>query len=144
RAPLERGVAWVRETLAELDVSEQIRTRVTEGMDKTQREFLLRQQMQAIREELGEAGDGDDAVAESRTKLHALAEQGALADDVRTTIEREVDRFERTSEQSPEHGWIRPCLGTVFELPWGTRSDESLDVRNARAILDADHNGLDD
>ena len=51
-----------------------------------------------------------------------------LPDDVRDTIEREVDKFERTSEQSPEHGWIRTWLDTVFEIPWGKRSDESLDV----------------
>src|SRR3954466_6063857 len=139
-ARLEKALAWVRETLAELDVSEQIRNRVTEGMDKTQREFLLRQQMQAIREELGESGDADDVVAEYRTKLAELV----LPDDVRTTIEREVDKFERTSEQSPEHGWIRTWLDTVFDIPWGKRSDESLDVRDAREILDADHTGLDD
>jgi ATP-dependent Lon protease len=139
-ARLEKALAWVRETLAELDVSEQIRNRVTEGMDKTQREFLLRQQMQAIREELGESGDADDAVAEYRTKLDELT----LRDDVRSTIEREVDKFERMSEQSPEHGWIRTWLDTVFDIPWGTRSEESLDVNDARAILDADHTGLDD
>ena len=139
-ARLEKALAWVRETLAELDVSEQIRNRVTEGMDKTQREFLLRQQMQAIREELGESGDADDVVAEYRTKLAELV----LPDDVRNTIEREVDKFERTSEQSPEHGWIRTWLDTVFDIPWGKRSDESLDVRDAREILDADHTGLDD
>ena len=139
-ARLEKALAWVRETLAELDVSEQIRNRVTEGMDKTQREFLLRQQMQAIREELGESGDADDTVAEYRTKLAELV----LPDDVRNTIEREVDKFERTSEQSPEHGWIRTWLDTVFDIPWGKRSEESLDVREAREILDADHTGLDD
>src|SRR4051794_12510481 len=139
-ARLEKALAWVRETLAELDVSEQIRNRVTEGMDKTQRDFLLRQQMQAIREELGEGGDADDVVAEYRSKLAELV----LPDDVRSTIEREVDKFERTSEQSPEHGWIRTWLDTVFDIPWGKRSDESLDVRDAREILDADHTGLDD
>src|SRR5215213_4566362 len=139
-ARLEKALAWVRETLAELDVSEQIRNRVTEGMDKTQREFLLRQQMQAIREELGESADADDVVAEYRAKLAELV----LPDDVRSTIEREVDKFERTSEQSPEHGWIRTWLDTVFDIPWGKRSDESLDVGEARAILDADHTGLDD
>jgi ATP-dependent Lon protease len=143
-ARLEKALGWLRETLAELDLSEQIRNRVTEGMDKTQREFLLRQQMSAIREELGESGDADDAVAEYRTKLAELAGKGALRDDVRVAIEREVDRFERTSEQSPEHGWIRTWLDTVFEIPWGTRSDETLDVGGAREILDADHTGLED
>ena len=139
-ARLAKALAWVRETLAELDVSEQIRNRVTEGMDKTQREFLLRQQMQAIREELGESSDADDVVAEYRNKLAQMV----LPDEVRAAVEREVDRFERTSEQSPEHGWIRTWLDTVVAIPWGTRSEERLDVRDAREILDADHTGLDD
>jgi ATP-dependent Lon protease len=139
-ARLEIALRFVRETLAELDLSEQIRSRVTEGMDKTQREFLLRQQMSAIREELGETGDADDVVAEYRRKLAEMV----LPDDVRTSVEREVDRFERTGEQSPEHAWIRTWLDTVLEIPWGTRSDEILDVAAAREILDADHTGLDD
>jgi ATP-dependent Lon protease len=139
-ARLEKALTWVREALAELDVSEQIRNRVTEGMDKTQREFLLRQQLQAIREELGDSGDSDDVVAEYRAELAALT----VPDDVRNAIEREIDKFECTSEQSPEHGWIRTWLDTVFEVPWGKRSEESLDVRAARGILDADHTGLDD
>ncbi len=125
-ARLEKALRFVRETLAELDLSEQIRSRVTEGMDKTQREFLLRQQMSAIREELGETGDADDVVAEYRRKLHASS---CCPHDVRVAVEREVDRFERMSEQSPEHGWIRTWLDTVLEIPWGTRSDERLDVR---------------
>ncbi len=139
-ARLEKALAFVRETLAELDLSEQIRNRVTEGMDKTQREFLLRQQLHAIREELGETGDADDAVAEYRNRLAEMV----LPDAVRVAVEREVDRFERMSEQSPEHGWIRTWLDTVLEIPWGNRSEERLEVAGAREILDADHTGLDD
>ncbi len=139
-ARLEKALGFVRETLAELDLSDQIRNRVSEGMDKTQREFLLRQQMQAIREELGESGDADDAVAEYRRKLSEMV----LPQDVRVAVEREVDRFERTSEQSPEHGWIRTWLDIVLEIPWGTRSEEHVDVVAAREVLDADHTGLDD
>jgi ATP-dependent Lon protease len=63
---------------------------------------------------------------------------------VRGAVEREIDRLERTAEQSPEHGWIRTWLDTMLELPWGTRSDDRLDIVEARRILDADHTGLDD
>src|SRR5205823_12973502 len=63
---------------------------------------------------------------------------------VREAVEREIDRLERTSEQSPEHSWIRTWLDTLTELPWGQRSDDRLDLTEARAILDADHTGLDD
>jgi len=137
---LERVLAWARDTLADLTLKERIQTDVTEGMEKTQREFLLRQQMAAIRKELGEDGDGEGAVAEYRTK----ASSGDLPESVRVAVDRELDRLERTNEQSPEHGWIRTWLDTVFELPWGKSSDDNLDVADARAILDADHTGLDD
>ena len=60
------------------------------------------------------------------------------------TIAKEIDRLERTSSQSPEHGWIRTWLDRVFELPWNVRSEDNLDLANVRAVLDADHYGLDD
>jgi ATP-dependent Lon protease len=137
-ARLEKVLAWARDTLADLTLKERIQSDVADGMEKTQREFLLRQQMAAIRKELGEDGDGEGVVAEYRAKLDTLPET------VRVAVERELDRFERTSEQSPEHGWIRTWLDTVFEIPWGKKSDDSLDVADARAILDADHTGLED
>jgi ATP-dependent Lon protease len=135
---LEKVLAWARETLADLTLKERIQTDVTEGMERTQREFLLRQQLNAIRKELGEDGDGEGAIAEYRAKLDQLP------DSARGAVERELGRLERTSEQSPEHGWIRTWLDTVFEIPWGKTSDDNLDVNEARAILDADHTGLDD
>ncbi len=137
-ARLEKVLAWARDTLADLTLKERIQSDVADGMEKTQREFLLRQQMAAIRKELGEDGDGEGVVAEYRAKLDTLPES------TRAAVERELDRFERTSEQSPEHGWIRTWLDTVFEIPWGKKSDDSLDVAEARAILDADHTGLED
>ena len=137
-ARLEKVLAWARETLADLTLKERIQTDVSEGMEKTQREFLLRQQLAAIRKELGEDGDGEGAIADYRSKLDALPESA------RPAVERELDRIERTSEQSPEHGWIRTWLDTVFEIPWGRTSEDKLDVNEGRAILDADHTGLDE
>ncbi|HWI03996.1 MAG TPA: endopeptidase La [Acidimicrobiales bacterium] len=137
-ARLEKVLAWARDTLADLTLKERIQSDVADGMEKTQREFLLRQQMAAIRKELGEDADGEGVVAEYRAKLDTLPET------VRAAVERELDRFERTSEQSPEHGWIRTWLDTVFDIPWSKKSDDSLDVNEARAILDADHTGLED
>jgi ATP-dependent Lon protease len=135
---LEKALAWARETLGELELKARIRTDVSEGMEKRQREFMLRQQMDAIRKELGES-DGDIA-AEYRAKIAELAMPAA----VREAVEREIDRLERTGEQSPEHSWIRTWLDTLTELPWGKRSEDRLDLDEARAILDADHTGLDD
>jgi len=137
---LERVLAWARDTLADLALKERIRHDVSEGMEATQREFLLRQQLAAIRKELGEAADGEGVVEQYRARVA----EADLPEAVRVAVEREIDRLERTSEQSPEHGWIRTWLDTVTEVPWGKRSDDHLDVGEARAILDADHNGLDD
>jgi ATP-dependent Lon protease len=139
-ARLELVLGWAEETLAELALKEQIRRDVTDGMEKTQREFLLRQQLAAIRKELGEESDADGALEQVR----ALVEDEAVPEQVRDAVRRELGRLERTSEQSPEHGWIRTWLDTIAEMPWTERAEDSLDLAGARATLDADHNGLDD
>jgi ATP-dependent Lon protease len=135
---LTKAVRWARDTLAEIELKERIRTDVSEGMEKTQREFLLRQQLAAIRKELGETADADGD--DYRARLESLN----APESVRSAVEKEIDRLERTNEQSPEGGWIRTWLDTMFELPWGKQSDDRLDVVAARAVLDADHTGLDD
>ena len=136
---LEKVVAWARDALAELDVAEKIRSEVTDGMERQQREFLLRQQLSAIKKELGEDGD-DDVVEDYRRRVA----EGGLPETVRESATREVDRLERTSEQSPEHGWIRSWLDSLLDVPWGDRSDDNLDVNDARRVLDEDHTGLSD
>jgi ATP-dependent Lon protease len=135
-------LGWVKDALAEHELSEKIRNDVTEGLEGRQREFLLRQQMDAIRKELGE--DDDDSVGGYRERLTALVDGGAVPEATRKSIEREIDRFERTPEQNVEHGWIRNWLDTVFEIPWGERSVDDYDIVRARAVLDADHTGLDE
>ena len=137
---LARVIAWTKEALAEAELSEKIRTEVTEGMERQQREFLLRQQLQAIRKELGEGGDEADEVQAYRD---AIAERD-LPEAVRTAVEREIDRLDRTSPQNAEHGWIRAWLDTVTEIPWGVRTDDDLDLAHARSVLDDDHTGLDE
>ncbi len=137
-ARVEFVLHWAKEYLAELQVTEQIRSDVTEGMDRQQREFMLRQQLAAIRKELGE-GD-DDVVGEYRAKLAGRE----LPDKVLLAVDKELDRLERMSTQSPEHSWIRTWLDRVLELPWGTTTTDSHDLVAARAVLDADHHGLDD
>ena len=129
---------WAKGHMAELLVTAQIRADVTEGVDKQQREYLLRQQLAAIRKELGE-GD-DDVVGQYRTKLSELA----LPEKAANAVNKEIDRLEHMGQQSPEHSWIRAWLDRIFELPWNTRTDEQLDLDQARAVLDADHYGLDE
>ncbi len=130
--------AWARNHLNELQVAETIRNDVSEGMDKQQREFVLRQQLNAIRKELGE-GD-DDVVGDYRVRLDDLD----APDGVKAFVAKELDRLERMSEQSPEHGWVRTWLDRIFEMPWGARTDDTLDLDIAQSTLDADHYGLDD
>jgi ATP-dependent Lon protease len=134
---LEKAKAY----LAEMEVSEKIASDVREGMEKSQREYLLRQQLAAIRKELGELS-GDDA--EDGGDYRSRIEKADLPEAVRTAALREADKLERTSDQSPEGGWIRTWLDTVLELPWGTRTTDTTDVTAARTVLDADHTGLDD
>jgi ATP-dependent Lon protease len=135
---LEKLIDWGRTHLAELEVSDQIRDDVREGIEKNQREFLLRQQLAAIRKELGE--DEPDGADDYRTRV----EQADLPEKVREAALREVNKLERGSDQSPEAGWIRTWLDTVLELPWNVRTTDNTDVTGARGVLDADHEGLDD
>ena len=141
---LERLVGWARDHIAELDVAETIQNDVREGMEKQQREFLLRQQLAAIRKELaelnGKPGDADTEEEDYRARIEAAN----LPEKVEEAALKEAAKLERTSDQSPEVGWIRTWLDTVLEIPWNTRTDDAYDIAAARAILDADHAGLDD
>src|SRR6478672_6545908 len=133
-------IDWTGDHLAEVEVNDKIADDVREGMEKTQKEFLLRQQLAAIRKELGESEDGTGSSDDYRTRIEAAD----LPEKVREAALREVGKLERSSEQSPESGWIRTWLDTVLDLPWNTRTEDSTDLKAARDILDADHHGLDD
>jgi ATP-dependent Lon protease len=131
-------IEWAKDHLAETEVNDKIADDVREGMEKSQREFLLRQQLAAIRKELGE--DEPEGAQDYRTRV----EEAELPEDVRKAAMREVGKLERASDQSPDAGWIRTWLDTILELPWTTKTTDSTDVAAAREVLDADHHGLDD
>ena len=129
---------WTKEHLAEQEITDKIGEDVREGMEKNQREFLLRQQLDAIRKELGEGEpEGSD-------DYRARVEAADVPDAVREALLREVDKLERSSDQSPETAWIRTWLDTVLELPWSVTTEDIADVKAAREVLDADHHGLDE
>jgi ATP-dependent Lon protease len=136
---LAKVLAWAREVLGEVSLKDKIRQDVREGMEKTQREYLLRQQMDAIKKELGEEGGGD-VVAEYRRKI----EESGMPEGALREAERELGRLEQMSEQSPEYGWIRTYLDWMTEIPWNVRTEDNLDIVDARRILDEDHTGLSD
>jgi ATP-dependent Lon protease len=128
---------WMREVLADQELRRKVRDDASESIEKSQKEYILRQQLEAIRKELGDEGD---VASEYRAKL----DERQLPDAVAETISKEIDRLERMSEQSPEHSWIRTWLDTMFDLPWGVTSDDRLDLEEAWTVLDADHTGLHD
>src|SRR5437588_1346737 len=131
-------IEWTKEILADVSLKEKIRSDVAEGMEKTQREFLLRQQLEAIKKQLNEGSS--DVVSTYRERVV----KAEMPDAVRSEVERELDRLERTSEQNPEYGWIRTYLDWMLDIPWNVRSDDNYDLAEARRILDEDHTGLSD
>ena len=137
-ARLELALELQRERLAELQVRRRIRDDVEEGAQKQQREWFLRQQMNSIRKELGE--DEGSLVEEYRAKI----DEAGMPEDVRAQAERELRRLETMGDASGEASMIRTYLDWLIAVPWSKRSDETLDPRGAREVLDADHAGLED
>ncbi|MFJ2160098.1 endopeptidase La [Streptomyces sp. NPDC087856] len=142
-ARLKLATQHLRDHLAEQDVAETIAKDVQEGVDKQQREFLLRRQLEAVRKELRELNGGTSDGEES-DDYRARVEAADLPEKVREAALKEVEKLERSSDQSPEGSWIRTWLDTVLELPWNERTQDEYDIQGAKAILDAEHAGLED
>src|SRR5438128_2918566 len=135
---LELALSLQRERLAELQVRRRIRDDVESGAQAQQREYFLRKQLDSIRKELGE--DEGSVVDEYRRKI----DEAEMPDEVREQAERELGRLERMGDASGESSMIRTYLDWLLAVPWGSTSDERLDPKLAREILDADHAGLED
>ncbi|HMI80939.1 MAG TPA: LON peptidase substrate-binding domain-containing protein, partial [Solirubrobacterales bacterium] len=117
----------------------QIQTQVESEIDKGQREFFLRQQLKAIQEELGE---GDEQQAEAN-ELRERIEAAELPEQALKAAERELSRLEKLPPAAAEHGVIRTYLEWLVELPWAQETEDNLDIRHAREVLDADHYDLE-
>ncbi|MEP6976629.1 MAG: endopeptidase La [Thermoleophilia bacterium] len=135
---LELAVRLQRERLAELQVRKRIREDVESGAQQQQREYILRKQMESIRKELGE--DDGTVTDDYRTKIA----EADMPDEVREQAERELSRLERMGDQSGESSMIRTYLDWLLSVPWGKRSEETLEPIQAREVLDSDHEGLED
>ncbi len=136
---LRRVLVHVQRQIAVVDAQEDIKSQVQEELGERQREMLLREQMKAIRKELGEeeeAAEADDL----KKRLDALD----LPEAARKEVDRELARLERAGRESMEAQVIRTYLETVAELPWNKRTEESLDLKQAAKILEEDHYGLQD
>lgn len=117
-------------------MQEKIRNDARESMNKAQKEFYLREQIRAIKKELGE--DDCEEVEQMREKLEKLQ----LSPEVKTEVQRQINRLEKTSPDSMEASVIRTYLEWIFALPWGIETEENLDIAHAKAVLDEDHHGL--
>src|SRR5256714_1342613 len=133
------GLGGVQRQIGVLDAQEHIKSQVQEELGERQREMFLREQMKAIRKELGEGDEGTE-VEDLRKRFEALG----LPEAARKEVDRELDRLERANRDSMEAQVIRTYLETMAELPWNKRVEESLDLKRAAEILEQDHYGLKD
>ena len=136
---LERALSWARDTLAEIELRRKIRDDVAEDMDKSQREYVLRRQLDAIRKELGDEDGGDDT-----ERYRERIAETPLSDEARKEAERELGRLQSTGPGHPEASTIRTYLDWLLSLPWGKESEDQDDVAAAGAVLEADHAGLEE
>ncbi|HKE79801.1 MAG TPA: endopeptidase La [Solirubrobacteraceae bacterium] len=132
---LRRLVDILARELEVISIGSEIQSQVQSEIDKSQREFVLRQQLEAIRRELGEFDESAAEANELREQLDAIA----LPEEVRRQVDRELKRLETLPPQAAEHGVIRTWLEWIATLPWDTATEDNLDLGNARNVLDEDH-----
>ncbi|MCP4358292.1 MAG: endopeptidase La [Chloroflexi bacterium] len=138
RTRLTLATEYLEQELRIAEIRNKIQQDARAGADKAQREYLLREQMKAIRKELGEDVESSDN--ELRQKITAAG----MPDDVRQRAEKELKRLDFQGPQSPESSIIRTYLEWLSELPWDVASEDNLDIHHVRTVLDADHYGLED
>ena len=124
-----------------MQIRSKIASEAQHEMDKSQRDYVLRQQMKAIQKELGDDESGEQAEAE---QLRERLEKADLPDDVRKEADRELKRMEQLPQSAPDYHVIRTYIEYILELPWRRSSEEKLDLHEARKVLDEDHYGLED
>ena len=122
-----------------LEMKGRIQSEVKSEMDRNQREYILREQMKAIQKELGE----DDPAVGEVNELRQKVEESAMPDEVKEKALKEVDRLSRIPSASPEQGVVRTYVDTLVSLPWGTTTDDNLDLNEAEKVLNEDHYGLE-
>ncbi len=138
RLRLQRINKLLAEEVDVLELEDEIHSRVQNEVDKSQREFYLREQMKQIQTELGEGDIFTRDVSELRQKIEKMA----LPDEVRRAAMKELERLNQMPPMAPEVGIIRTYLDWILELPWTNSTEDNLDVKNASKILERDHYGL--
>src|SRR5437762_5558640 len=136
---LERVSAHLAHRLEVLKLSRQISDRTKETIDDRQREFLLREQLKTIQQELGE---GDDAKSQEIAELRRKIDAAKMPEEVESHAKKELARLERMPEAAGEYSMARTYLEWLIELPWAAEDEAPIDIAEARRILDEDHYGL--
>lgn len=122
-----------------LDLEKKINTRVKNAMERTQKEFYLREQMKAIQTELGDKEGKTGEVAELKKRIEAAG----LPEDTKKNVLKELDRYEKLPTQAPESGVIRNYIDWIVSIPWSKSTEDQLDIKRSEKILDRDHDGLE-
>ena len=138
KARLETLYAHIQSEIEILEVQKKIRSRVKKQMERTQREYYLNEQMQAIQRELGEKDEFKNEMAELEGQIKAKV----LPEDARDRVDREFKKLKMMNAMSAEATVVRNYIDWVLALPWEDYTDESLDIERATEILDEDHYGL--
>jgi ATP-dependent Lon protease len=138
KARLDKIYEILSRELEILEIERKINSRVRKQIDKSQKEYYLREQLKAIQRELGEKEGNADDIDQYREKLSKLE----VPDEVKDKVEKELDRLSKMSPGSPEVGVTRTYLDWIFDLPWNILTEDNLDIKNARKVLDEDHFGL--
>jgi ATP-dependent Lon protease len=139
RRRLERVLGEVSREQDAHKVESEIREKVQTDIGRTQRDYMLRQQLEAIRQELGEAEDSETEIENLRGRIEAAG----MSEEAHAQAMRELDRLAQMPQAAAERGVIRTYLEWMVELPWSKQSEDRLDPEEARRILDEDHYGLD-
>ncbi len=136
---LKKATIYLNREVETLELSSKIQSHVKEGIDKTQREYYLREQLKAIQKELGESDDKINEVDELKKKI----KEAKMPDEVRKVADKELDRLSKMSSMSAEYTVARTYLDWLTELPWSKATEDNLDIDGATKILDEDHYDLE-
>jgi ATP-dependent Lon protease len=138
RERMEKLTLSLTKLLQKLELGSKIQSEVQDGINKSQREYYLREQMKAIRKELGE-DEGNVEMAELRKKIDALG----LPEEALKVAEKEFKRLSQMNQASAEYTVSRTYLDSILELPWSVATEDTLDIAHARDVLERDHYGLE-
>jgi len=139
RLRLKKLTKYLGEELKKFEVQSQIRDKVQKEVGKTQREYYLRQQLKAIKNELGEF---DESIALTK-ELEKKLQKKKLPKEAKEKVQKEIERLESIPSMSPEHSYVRTYVEWMLDVPWSEKTKDVLDLKKAKKILDGDHYDLD-